>query len=1172
MMLPVALVLCLLQEPSIEELIRRLDSDTLAERDEAQKKLKARGREALPLLEKAAQRSDPEVSSRAKRLLDLAKLAEREQLTPQILSELPDLDENLLAQGDDAWVRVLLGRTEEGLKSLQPSTRSLVVPRAAKHAGNLEDRLRVVQILDRFPIPEAAPALVSYFLSPTEEKKDSEELFKAAIAVLLRMKAKRELFRVVIDYGNDRSERRFANPNITSEAFRALVQLKASEEILEIARNAESHCSGDAVQAMGEIGGPEITGELLKFLSSKNVWVRHHAAVALGKRGAKEAQPGLSVMLSDSEGPPRRAAAEALARLGSREDIPRILPLVRDDRTWVQVSAMRALSLLEAKEAIPALQDVQTHKDPAVRAIAGESLALLRGNEAIPELLPMLKDPEAVVRLYVAVALSRLGCDQAVPVLIRLSGIEGQVYLNVNDRWSGGGFESPPRAFLVLNGIRSPETWSRLAKVRLSREAGGMVLADLDQFAKEAGLSLALSPELEKVKATLSDKQYYSIVIPGKTPLLDALSWFSVSMGFDILIEGPLFRVMTRPEAVLAWKAWYVARQPAAPEAAAFKEDLLRAAMPPAERAALEARERDEAKAKHRKDRARALESVWTPALKARFGERLLDGDEETWAAIALEIQAKPGEGKKLAPDDLGVLILRGQQGATKIEDRVKILGLANGLASKPLEKVLLDLLRDPEGSLRWAAATQLDPHAHGREILSLASDPSPGVRRVVADRLHDLYPRECLEIYRELSLTEDGQLSDWATMMLQFRAGPDLIPHMIGLLGRPTSNSGAVRCVLGYLGRQGAREAVPRILALLDEERPTCFPQAMQALLELGARDSVSRILGVARKDPGTLALAVPLIEAFDVREARPDLYSLLERGDSYNQERILLALARMGDRDSLGTIRKFLQHSSETTRAGACEALALLEGPAARKDVLEVFKDPDATPYKALMRSEAREAVPQLRDRLATHGAEVIEALMYFGAAEALPQILAVLGKNSTIAHFSEGLKAVARSYPRESIPVLRTHLASKESNPSTLAAALLCEGGSSDGVPVLLENQQPSLSLNALRSPESWRPLCDRKIDRTLYGTGSKLLELVASEAGLKLEDLPAACIDAKAWTGHHYLLPQGLRPLRLIEVLERLEDRRWAFILERDAIRVVPREEALRIWKAWWASKK
>src|SRR5262245_55053199 len=144
-----AFIVCLAQEPTVDDLIRQLESESLSERDEAQRRLKTRAREAKALLEKAAQRTDPELASRAKKLLEFIAILDREQITPELQAELPTLAEKLVTTGNDAWHSVFLEQTAAGAKPLKPATLAFLAPRAARAAKSVEDRTKICEALIR---------------------------------------------------------------------------------------------------------------------------------------------------------------------------------------------------------------------------------------------------------------------------------------------------------------------------------------------------------------------------------------------------------------------------------------------------------------------------------------------------------------------------------------------------------------------------------------------------------------------------------------------------------------------------------------------------------------------------------------------------------------------------------------------------------------------------------------------------------------------------------------------------------------------------------------------------------------------------------------------------------------------------------------------------------------
>src|SRR2546428_4565965 len=91
------LLLILLPQVDPGALIEKLRSETVEERDEAARKLKALGTLALPALDRAATDKDPEVSSRATQLARVIRTIDL--LTVNLMKEVPGIEERL-AKGD----------------------------------------------------------------------------------------------------------------------------------------------------------------------------------------------------------------------------------------------------------------------------------------------------------------------------------------------------------------------------------------------------------------------------------------------------------------------------------------------------------------------------------------------------------------------------------------------------------------------------------------------------------------------------------------------------------------------------------------------------------------------------------------------------------------------------------------------------------------------------------------------------------------------------------------------------------------------------------------------------------------------------------------------------------------------------------------------------------------
>lgn len=128
-----------LQE-GLNDLIERLGSDRVEERDEATRRLKERGPAALPELSLRAADPDPEVRARVRRLCLVIEI--RGALGPKILERMPGIDERL-AEGD--WTQALDAAGTLRSPPLNPEeVRALYLQAsaAARKAGQAEDFCR----------------------------------------------------------------------------------------------------------------------------------------------------------------------------------------------------------------------------------------------------------------------------------------------------------------------------------------------------------------------------------------------------------------------------------------------------------------------------------------------------------------------------------------------------------------------------------------------------------------------------------------------------------------------------------------------------------------------------------------------------------------------------------------------------------------------------------------------------------------------------------------------------------------------------------------------------------------------------------------------------------------------------------------------------------------------
>ena len=91
------------------DLIEKLRSDRVEERDEAERKLRELGRPALPALKKAETDPDAEVAARALHLGRVIRGTDR--LTPNFYKAFPKLEEKLGSDNDNEWTEAFFKAT-----------------------------------------------------------------------------------------------------------------------------------------------------------------------------------------------------------------------------------------------------------------------------------------------------------------------------------------------------------------------------------------------------------------------------------------------------------------------------------------------------------------------------------------------------------------------------------------------------------------------------------------------------------------------------------------------------------------------------------------------------------------------------------------------------------------------------------------------------------------------------------------------------------------------------------------------------------------------------------------------------------------------------------------------------------------------------------------------------
>ncbi len=369
-----ALALALLAQDNVRDLVEKLGSDSLDEREEAVRRIKLIGKPALPELEKAAKGPDLEAATRAKYLLRLIPI--RDKVTPRLLHLMPGVEQRLSLDDPHSWTEVLL-------EAMQ-----IEMGRRGEREGNLFK-------------PEDLEGVVPLAFRGIRDKSEKDWACSAVVHLKLRSAAP-EVAKLLDD----------PIPDVRLCALETLKALGSSLAVPACRRlllDTDPNVQARACQELAELRDPSAAADIAVLLKSKSAYTRGHAARALGRLGAVEYAKRIGDLLEDPDENARWYAVQAVADLGSRPEAPRVRALLRDRDPNVAASAIQALEVLEGKEAVPALLSSLESQIPLVRTAAAETLCRLGAREAVPylleqkdarlELLNGVRRPEAWARL-----------------------------------------------------------------------------------------------------------------------------------------------------------------------------------------------------------------------------------------------------------------------------------------------------------------------------------------------------------------------------------------------------------------------------------------------------------------------------------------------------------------------------------------------------------------------------------------------------------------------------------------------------------------------------------------------------------------------------------------------------------------------------------------------------
>jgi HEAT repeat protein len=124
----------------------------------------------------------------------------------------------------------------------------------------------------------------------------------------------------------------------------------ALPHLLSVLRAKEASLKSAAAWAVGKLGRPDPTKQLMSAARDPSWQVRTNAVAALARLARPRARPLLRMLLSDPVPYVRANAVLGLGNIGDRKSIETLLKQVLDDRSpWVRVNTLRALIRMKVR-------------------------------------------------------------------------------------------------------------------------------------------------------------------------------------------------------------------------------------------------------------------------------------------------------------------------------------------------------------------------------------------------------------------------------------------------------------------------------------------------------------------------------------------------------------------------------------------------------------------------------------------------------------------------------------------------------------------------------------------------------------------------------------------------------------------------------------------------------
>jgi CHAT domain-containing protein/HEAT repeat protein len=380
--------------------------------------------------------------------------------------------------------------------------------------------------------------------------------------------------------------------------------------------------------------------------------------------------------------------------------------------------------------------------------------------------------------------------------------------------------------------------------------------------------------------------------------------------------------------------------------------------------------------------------------------------------------------------------------------------------AAETVDWLLPPTLSDPDDRIRQAGAEVLGSRAAQVRLNSLIArraaaaleaalgrDPAPNVRAYAAWALEQLrLPRSAGPLVAALG-DQDPQVQTAAARALatigDWRVASDLLSRL------PAARGPLRESILLALGKSGAAEAEPPLLAALKSEQPRERHAACQALATLALPSSLES-LREAAGDPvaPVRAIAVAALGRFRSSGATTTIRQALGDPDAAVRRAAAWAAAEARDVASIARLAALSADPVEEVRVASIYALATLSGRTAPPELISCFTSDlvdvrlNALQAAALIGDPAAEegAVGRLTDPVPAIRTAAAEALSRVGTADAIPSLRIALRNGDSPLKIAAA-ETLRRLGAVEAVPDLITAAQSdSDDTPSDLRRAVL------------------------------------------------------------------------------------------------------------------------------------